>query len=176
MDYDLIKLLAVGEVPSDEEIANFLYEVCDEEHSSCSGSGCPVRELNGGDAPGHDKPFTDNRGCDCFKNGTAMLQFIREHSGSVMGQQKAFLKREFNLIHNAKDVMEVLDYKTDEEIDDLMNRLVLKHDTLNKGETTDRKTNIFLIASLANYLIFSSTSLHALRVALHKHYSFNWTV
>ena len=176
MDYDLIAKLATGEVPTDEDIANMLSEICENEHANCSSSDCPILKLNGGEAPGSDKPFRENRGCDCFKNGTAMLEFIRENSGSVEGRQRAILKKEFKGIQNVNFVIDALESKTDGDIEYLMNRLVSKFDILEKGEATNRKTNIVLIASLANYLVFKSTSMHALRIVLHQHYSFDWTV
>jgi hypothetical protein len=71
----LMKLVKFEEV-TDEDIADELYEVCDRVHSSCD-SECPVFEKNGG-AVGANKPFEENRGCDCFKNGKAMLRFLRK--------------------------------------------------------------------------------------------------
>ena len=75
---DLIKKLAKGKPVSDRDIADELFEICDKEHASCN-SQCPVYELNGGKAVNGHKPFEQNRGCDCFKNGMAMLDFIRSH-------------------------------------------------------------------------------------------------
>lgn len=72
---DLIIKLALGEKISDKEIENELYEICDRVHSSCD-EGCPVYRLNNSKAPGSDKPFSKNRGCDTFKNGAAMRKFI----------------------------------------------------------------------------------------------------
>lgn len=75
MNRILMALIRVGNVP-DEDIADELYEICDSVHASCDNS-CPVYEKNGG-AVGADKPFKENRGCDCFKNGMAMLAFLRD--------------------------------------------------------------------------------------------------
>jgi len=61
---------------TDEDIADDLYEICVRVHASC-GSECPVYKKNKG-AVGADKPFDENRGCDCFKNGKAMLEFLRK--------------------------------------------------------------------------------------------------
>lgn len=72
----LIEMLVVGEVPSLEMIAYELHEICDREHSGCNGE-CPVYRLNGG-CVGANKPFSENRGCDCFKDGYAMYNFINE--------------------------------------------------------------------------------------------------
>jgi len=75
----LIIKVATKAFISDKDIATELYEICDREHSSCNDS-CPVYELNGSSAPDTAKDFKVNRGCDCFKNGTSMLEFIRKHS------------------------------------------------------------------------------------------------
>ena len=75
----LILKLAKGETITDEDLHQELYEVCDRVHSSCD-SECPVYMLNGGEAPDTAKDFRVNRGCDCFKNGKSMLEFIREKS------------------------------------------------------------------------------------------------
>jgi len=60
---------------TDSTLSEELYEVCDRVHSSCD-SECPVYRLNGNSAPS-TVPFEENRGCDCFKHGSAMLNFIR---------------------------------------------------------------------------------------------------
>jgi hypothetical protein len=71
---DLLVKLALGQKITDEDLENALYEVCDDVHSSCNSS-CPINRLNGGEVP---NTLPNNRGCDCFKNGKAMLKFIRE--------------------------------------------------------------------------------------------------
>ena len=73
---DLIIKLAKGEKITDKEIEDGLYEICDNVHSSCNDS-CPVYQLNGSQVPDTAKDFKKNRGCDCFKSGSAMLSFIR---------------------------------------------------------------------------------------------------
>lgn len=73
----LIEKLVLGIKISRTEIEQELYYICDREHASCT-EDCPVYRLNGGNAPGSDKPFEDNSGCDCFKNGKAMFEFIVE--------------------------------------------------------------------------------------------------
>jgi len=78
-DSDLLLKLARGQKITDADIATELYEVCYSVHASCDNS-CPVYSLNGGVQPGCEKPFKANRGCDCFKNGTAMMNFIRKKS------------------------------------------------------------------------------------------------
>lgn len=75
MSLVMIKI-ANGELPTDDELASELYNICDEVHSSCSDR-CPVYAMNGGRAPGSEKPFKENRGCDTFKDGALMLLFLR---------------------------------------------------------------------------------------------------
>jgi hypothetical protein len=74
---ELIIKLAKGEPVTDADIEYGLYEICDRVHSSCDYE-CPVYDLNGGKTVNGDRPFEENRGCDCFKSGKAMLAFIRE--------------------------------------------------------------------------------------------------
>jgi len=74
---DLLIAIATGKKINDADIANALYEVCDNTHSSCDDN-CPVYRLNGSKTPDTANDFRKNRGCDTFKNGTAMLAFIRE--------------------------------------------------------------------------------------------------
>jgi queuine/archaeosine tRNA-ribosyltransferase len=73
---DLIVLLAKGKQITDEHIKSELYEICDRVHSSCD-SECPVYRLNGNKIPDTVNDFKVNRGCDCFKSGANMLEFIR---------------------------------------------------------------------------------------------------
>lgn len=73
---DLIVTIAKGKQVTDDQIKDELYEICDSVHSSCD-SGCPVYRLNGNAVPDTANDFNVNRGCDCFKNGTSMLEFIR---------------------------------------------------------------------------------------------------
>lgn len=73
-DIDLKLKVARGQKITDKDLVNELYEVCDMTHASCD-SGCPVYRLNGNEAP-HTEG--EEYGCDCFKNGTAMLEFIRK--------------------------------------------------------------------------------------------------
>ena len=72
----LIEKLVHGIEISDFEINLELYYICDREHSSCN-SDCPVFKLNFNKAPGSNKPFKENRGCDCFKDGREMYIFIK---------------------------------------------------------------------------------------------------
>jgi hypothetical protein len=74
MDRTLLKIVK-GEPLSQEDIEEILYKICDREHSGC-GYSCPVYELNGGKVPDSFDDFEKNRGCDCFKSGKAMRQFI----------------------------------------------------------------------------------------------------
>lgn len=77
MNDNLISKMIAAHVVTEDDVINVLYEICDDEHSSCNDD-CPVYEANGSKAPGSDKPFSVNRGCDCFKNGALMLQFLRK--------------------------------------------------------------------------------------------------
>ncbi len=71
---ELVLKLARGEKITDADLAPEFYEICDQVHSSCD-SGCPVYRLNN-----NEVPYTEggDSGCDCFKNGTAMLKFVRK--------------------------------------------------------------------------------------------------
>lgn len=73
---DLIVTLAKGKQVTEEQIKDELYEICDRVHSSCD-SECPVYRLNNYEVPDTAKDFNVNRGCDCFKSGGNMLDFIR---------------------------------------------------------------------------------------------------
>jgi hypothetical protein len=72
---NLLTQAIAGEPISDADIEDALYKICDDVHSSCY-EACPVFEKNGGPLRA-EKPFEENRGCDCFKNGRAMLKFLR---------------------------------------------------------------------------------------------------
>ena len=68
---ELLKKLIQGKVVSEQDIKDALYEICDDEHASCS-SNCLVYEANGGEPVGSND-------CRCFKNGRKMLNFLREN-------------------------------------------------------------------------------------------------
>lgn len=70
---DLIISVAKGKMPSDEDLKKQLYEICYCIHSNCNNE-CPVYRMNGSRTPNN---LQTNYGCDCFKDGTAMLEFIR---------------------------------------------------------------------------------------------------
>lgn len=74
---DIIIKLAKGEIVSDNVIAKGLTEICEDVHAHCD-EDCPVYEVNGNKIPDSAKNFKVNRGCDCFKNGKNMLEFIRK--------------------------------------------------------------------------------------------------
>lgn len=67
---EIILKLIFGQPVTESDITDALYDVCDDNHSSCN-DGCPVYRLNGGTPPGKNPG-----NCDCFKNGHAMKQFI----------------------------------------------------------------------------------------------------
>ena len=69
----IIRKLIAGEVVSELDVEDALYEMCDREHASCN-SACLVYKLNGNKIP---DVLKSNCGCDCFKNGCAMLIFIK---------------------------------------------------------------------------------------------------
>jgi hypothetical protein len=76
MNEEVLDKMIRGKPVTDADIAEILTDICDREHSSCNDE-CPVYKANGHAAPSSDKPFKSNRGCDCFKNGAAMLRFLR---------------------------------------------------------------------------------------------------
>lgn len=78
MNQVLLKKLIKGETVTEDDIANELYDICDHIHSSCNAE-CPVFRLNGNKVLNiHNFNFEVNRGCDTFKNGHAMLNFIKD--------------------------------------------------------------------------------------------------
>lgn len=72
---NIIVKLAKGMTPTEEDLTDALWDICDDVHSSCDFR-CPVFDMNGGKIPSKDGHQWN---CSCFKNGTAMLKFIREH-------------------------------------------------------------------------------------------------
>ena len=74
---DLLIKLIRGETITETDITSELYEMCDRVHASCD-SECLVYYLNGNEVPDTAKDFKVNRGCDCFKDGKAMLNFIKK--------------------------------------------------------------------------------------------------
>ena len=67
----IIKLVKLQPITT-RDITDELYNICDREHASCNYE-CPVFRLNGSKVPaGNSKS-----GCICFKDGMAMLNFIR---------------------------------------------------------------------------------------------------
>lgn len=67
----LLEKSIFGKKIDDQDIKQALYEICDETHASCNDM-CPVYEKNHGPV----NP-TAKYGCDCFKNGKKMLEFLR---------------------------------------------------------------------------------------------------
>jgi len=74
----LVEKVEKGETILDSDLIIELYEICDREHYCCSIK-CPIFRLNGLSPVRPDRPFEENRGCDCYKDGSAMLEFIRNH-------------------------------------------------------------------------------------------------
>lgn len=84
---DLIVLLATGKKITDENIETELLDICDKVHASCDDR-CPVYRLNGSKVPDTANDFDVNRGCDCFKSGKKMLEFIRIQKLIVIDKRK----------------------------------------------------------------------------------------
>ena len=76
---ELLVKMVLGKKIEDSDIYDALYDICDREHSSCN-SECPVYAANGNAVPDAVHDFNINRGCDCFRNGKAMAEFIRSHT------------------------------------------------------------------------------------------------
>jgi hypothetical protein len=72
----LLTKAVAKEAIEDRDIEYALFEICDREHSSCNDE-CPVYEKNRGPVNPHRSSSAGRRGCDCFKNGPAMLKFLR---------------------------------------------------------------------------------------------------
>jgi hypothetical protein len=70
--------LIKSEPITDIDLIDELYEICDHEHSSCN-SDCPVYFINNCKVLDTANDFKINRGCDCFKDGRKMLNFIRNN-------------------------------------------------------------------------------------------------
>ena len=77
----LMKLIR-GEMPTDLQIAEELTEVCYSVHASCN-TRCPVFRINGNSVPNSNTGDPNSYGCDCFKDGSKMLTFIREKQKPV---------------------------------------------------------------------------------------------
>ena len=69
---ELLRKAILGMMAKEEDIESALYDVCDEIHSGCDNN-CPVYRLNGSAVPMN----RDKSDCRCFKDGKAMLKFIR---------------------------------------------------------------------------------------------------
>lgn len=74
----LLKLIKHERI-TDRDLEDELYEICERTHSTCDYE-CPVYEINDGRVPDTAHDFKINRGCDCFKSGASMLEFIRSKS------------------------------------------------------------------------------------------------
>lgn len=70
----LLRKAIEGKPVTQDDIEDELYEVCSSVHSSCNEE-CPVYAANGNRIPNKQRSMA---GCDCFKNGAAMLRFLRE--------------------------------------------------------------------------------------------------
>lgn len=70
---DLLIKSAKGETITEKDLEVAAYEMCDEMHA-CSCSSCPVSVMNGGKWPENEKG-----NCKVFKNGSKILDFIRNN-------------------------------------------------------------------------------------------------
>ena len=71
----ILRKLIKNEVITEKDLSNALYEICENTHASCD-EDCPVYRANGYGVPNNEK---SRWGCDCFKDGFKMLQFLKEH-------------------------------------------------------------------------------------------------
>lgn len=68
----LVKIILKKPI-EDDDITNAMYEVCDAVHASCNPE-CPVFAIN------NKIPMNENcTNCSCFKNGQAMIDYIRKN-------------------------------------------------------------------------------------------------
>lgn len=72
MNESLIHKLIFGLPIDDTDICKELYEICDIVHSGCTNE-CPVYAVH------NMVPSKNGKGCDCFKCGKAMLDYIRRN-------------------------------------------------------------------------------------------------
>lgn len=72
MKLETAKKLLTGVPLDDKEVNEILQHICETESYSCY-EGCPVYCINGERVPNYKQ--TKN-GCDCFKDGKAMADFI----------------------------------------------------------------------------------------------------
>ena len=70
---EILKKLAKGEPVTDKDLADALWEICVMHSGSCNDE-CPVYEKAGKTEWGRELR------CDCFKDGKAMLAFLRRKS------------------------------------------------------------------------------------------------
>ena len=70
MDNDVLKKLLKGDMPSESDIREACYDMCDRVHASCNEE-CLVFALNG------DKVPMVGNNCACFKSGADIARFIR---------------------------------------------------------------------------------------------------
>jgi hypothetical protein len=78
MDTNMILKLVNGYTLTRRDIESMLYDICESNHATCNGD-CPVYALNGYKVLDTVHNFKINRGCDCFRNGKTMFDFITSH-------------------------------------------------------------------------------------------------
>lgn len=78
----LITKLAFGAKFTDVDLENELSDICDRVHSTCD-SQCPVYAVNDGVPASFNftaTPCKTRKACACYKNGEAMLAFLRQYA------------------------------------------------------------------------------------------------
>lgn len=90
MDNTIILKLVRGEEITPKDITNELYEICDREHAGCNWN-CPVYEANNGTPPRETEEGKLWWGCDCFKNGKAMMEFILMKDEEKQNEWKKYI-------------------------------------------------------------------------------------
>ena len=76
MNKTILKVIE-GKMPKPRDVYDDLYEICCEVHATCYNA-CPVFKINGSKVPCSNDEIKFASGCDCFKNGKAMYNFIKE--------------------------------------------------------------------------------------------------
>lgn len=79
MNEDLITKLALGKIPTQEEIEQALFEICDRVHASCDDE-CPVYRACDGVFP-QETEHGQRYSCDGFKRGSEMAKILKAKAG-----------------------------------------------------------------------------------------------
>ncbi len=68
----IIQKLIKGEMPTDQELENYLWEICDKVHSSCDNR-CPIYKAMDGETT-----RDEDGNCYFFRSGSEMLKYLRQ--------------------------------------------------------------------------------------------------